>query len=147
MRRGAKRSDRAGRRAAPARDAQPQFIRYIHDQLNRWAPVEVRRMFGGHGIFLGGTMFALIYAETLYFRTDASNRGDFEAAGMAPFSYRRNGKEVALGYHEVPPDLLDENEQLGLWAERAFAAAARKAEAKKRRSSNSKSSRGRSRRS
>jgi DNA transformation protein and related proteins len=108
-------------------DAEPEFIRYLRDQLRRWAPVEIRRMFGGHGIFRDGTMFALIHDETLYLRSDEATRPDFAAAGMGPFRYRRNGKLVALGYHQAPPEAVEDSELLSQWAERAFAAALRRA--------------------
>jgi DNA transformation protein and related proteins len=109
------------------------FIDYVCDQLRPWAGVAVRRMFSGHGLFRGGTMFALIHADALYFRTDAENQGDFAAAGMQPFRYARAGREVALGYHEVPGDVLDEADRLAAWAERAYAAALRRAAARPRR--------------
>lgn len=70
--------------------------------------------------------------DTLYFRTDAINRPDFEAAGMAPLRVGKgNSARIALSYHEVPPDILEEPEELARWAERAFAAATRRADAKK----------------
>jgi len=103
------------------------FIDYVQDQLRRWAPVSARRMFSGHGLFRGDTMFALLIRETLYFRTDEVNRGEYEAAGMNPFTYRRGGRAVALAYHEVPVDILDESDLLAGWAERAYAAAVRRA--------------------
>ena len=108
-------------------DNEPEFIRYLRDQFRRWGPVEIRRMFGGHGIFRGGTMFALIHDETLYLRSDAATHAEFAAAGMGPFRYRRNGKLVALGYHQAPPEAVEDSELLGRWADRAFAAALRRA--------------------
>ena len=127
-------------------DAQSEFIRYLNDQLRRWAPVEIKRMFGGHGIFRGGIMFGLIHAETLYLRSDEESRADFAARGMGPFRYRRHGKIVALGYHQAPPEALDESELLAEWADRAFAAALRR-QARKAPARKSKSERGRSPRS
>jgi len=109
------------------------FVEYIQDQLRPWAPVQARRMFSGHGLFRGDTMFALLIRETLYFRTDEVNRGDFEMAGMAPFSYRRGGRAVALAYHEVPAEILDESDLLARWAEGAYAAAQRRAVARAQR--------------
>jgi DNA transformation protein len=102
------------------------FIEYVCDQLGPWADVAPRRMFSGHGIFRGGTMFALIHADSLYFRTDAENSGDYAAAGMQPFRYARAGRQIALGYHEVPADVLDEPERLAAWADKAYAAALRR---------------------
>jgi DNA transformation protein len=102
-----------------------EFIVHLVDLLRRWAPVSARRMFGGHGLFRGGIMFALVSDETLYLKTDAGNRPDFEAAGMPPFRYLRAGKSVALSFHEVPPDLLEAGDALAPWAEQAYAAALR----------------------
>lgn len=113
-----------------AQDFEPEFIRYLRDQLRRWGPVEIRRMFGGHGIFRGGTMFALIHDEMLFLRSDDANRAAFAAAGMGPFRYRRRGKLVALAYHQAPPEALEDSDILGEWADLAFAAALRRAEAR-----------------
>lgn len=107
-------------------DKEPEFIRYLRDQLRRWSPVEIRRMFGGHGIFRDGVMFALIHDETLYLRSDEATRPAFAAAGMGPFRYRRDGRLVALGYHQAPPDAVEDSELLGEWAQRAFEAALRR---------------------
>ncbi len=108
-------------------DAEPEFIRYLCDQLRGWGPVQIRRMFGGHGVFRSGVMFALIHAETLYLRSDAATQGDFTALGMEPFGYRRGGRHVALGYHQAPPDALDDRDVLAEWADKAYAAALRHA--------------------
>ena len=97
----------------PSRDAEPEFIRYLRDQFRRWGPVEIRRMFGGRGVFRGGTMFALIHDEMLFLRSDDANRAAFAAAGMGPFRYRRRGKLVALAYHQAPPEALEDSDLLG----------------------------------
>jgi DNA transformation protein len=107
------------------------LVAHVLDLLRRGAPVAARRMFGGHGIYRGGVMFALIAGDALYFKTDAGNRGEYESAGMAPFSYARAGREaVVMSYHAVPPDLLETGDELVEWAERAFAAALRARRAK-----------------
>jgi len=111
-------------------DAEPEFIRYLRDQFRRWGPVEIRRMFGGHGIFRGGTMFALIHDEMLFLRSDDANRAAFAAAGMGPFRYRRRGKLIAMAYHQAPPEAVEDSDLLGQWADLAFAAALRRAEAR-----------------
>jgi len=112
---------------------EPEFIRYLRDHFRRWGPVEIRRMFGGHGIFRGGTMFALIHDEMLFLRSDDANRAAFAAAGMGPFRYRRRGKLVALAYHQAPPEALEDSDILGQWADLAFAAALRRAKARTQR--------------
>jgi DNA transformation protein len=108
-----------------------EYVAYVVDLLRGWAPVAPRRMFGGHGLYRSEVMFALITGDALYFKTDALNRGEYEAAGTAPFSYARAGREaVVMSYHAVPPDLLEGDGELAVWAERAFAAALRARQAK-----------------
>jgi DNA transformation protein len=112
--------------------SESEYVAHVVDLLKGWAAVAPRRMFGGHGLYRGGVMFALIAGDVPYFKTDALNRGEYEAAGMAPFSYARAGREaVIMSYHAVPPDLLESDGELAAWAERAFAAALRARQATK----------------
>ena len=46
---------------------------------------------------------------------------------MAPFQYRRAGRLVALGYHQAPPEALEDEALLIEWAGRAYDAALRHA--------------------
>jgi DNA transformation protein and related proteins len=119
----------SGLESTPARPN--QFVSFVVEQLRRWSPVSARRLFGGQGLYRGERIFAVIMRDTLYFRTDDINRPDFEAAGMAPLRVGKgNSARIALSYHEVPPDILEEPEELARWAEHAFAAATRRADAK-----------------
>ncbi len=113
---------RTSRKSGPA-----ESIAHIVDLLRGWSPVDARRMFSGYGLFRDGLMFGIIIRDVLHFKTDDDNRGDYEAAGMAPFQYSRGDKRVALGYHAVPAEALDDDDMLVAWADKAYAAAVRKA--------------------
>jgi len=101
-----------------------EFSSFVCDQLAGWAPVSVRRMFGGAGLFHRGLMFGLIAEDIAYLKVDDSNRGDFEAAGSRPFRPDRNKKTV-LSYYQVPGDILEDAAAFGDWARKAFEAASR----------------------
>lgn len=102
------------------------FRTFILEQLGRAVPrIRDRRMFGGVGIYSGELFFGLIDDDTLYFKVDDSNRGDFEARAMGPFRPYGDGGEV-MQYYEVPADLLEEPDLLRAWAEKSIAVAARK---------------------
>ena len=109
------------------------FREFLSEQLAELGHVTMRRMFGKTGVFCDGVMFGMVTDDTLYFRTDPRNTPDFEAAGMSPFTYRRDGREVALGYWTVPAEILDEGDRLAQWAEKAYAAALGKAAGRGRR--------------
>jgi DNA transformation protein len=103
-----------------------EYLAHIVDLLRRWAPVTMRRMFSGSGLYRGDIIFALVIDDVLYFKTDAVNRPRYEAAGMAPFSYMRAGRPAVItSYHAVPSDLLEGDGALAEWAEEASAAALR----------------------
>ena len=83
-----------------------EFLKKVLDDLNPLGDVTARPMFGGHGVFLDGRMFALISKDVLYFKADDENRSDFENAGMKPY-----GKKP---YHQTPPAAMDDPERLEL---------------------------------
>ena len=55
-------------------------------------------------------MFGLVASDVLYFWTDDRNRGDFEARGMKPLTYRHKNNKglVGLPYSEISDDVLDD---------------------------------------
>lgn len=57
-----------------------ESLALIIESLQALGDVRPKRMFGGHGLFLDGLMFALVADDMLYFKTDDRNRADFEAA-------------------------------------------------------------------
>lgn len=87
--------------------------------------IVLRRMFGGHGVYHEGRMFALAVDGRLFLKTDATSRGAFDARGLAPFGYERHGKPVQLSYSEAPPEMFEDAEAARLWAGRAWEAAVR----------------------
>lgn len=97
------------------------FVEYVVDQLRRLGEVEAKAMFGGHGLYCGGAFFAIIADGRLYFKTDAVSRRGYEGRGMGPF--RPNPKQTLKTYYEVPVEVLEDDEELAAWAERALAAA------------------------
>jgi DNA transformation protein len=114
--------------------APDKFTAYLLECLTPLGPVAARRMFGGVGLFLNGTMFALIVREELYFKVGDSNRPAFQAAGESPFSYAtKDGSHTLTSYWHCPPDLLDETETLRDWARQAIEAAMAASRAKPKR--------------
>lgn len=103
-----------------------ELVDLLREQLSGLGPVAVRGMFGGAGVYCRGVMFALIAGDQLYFKVDAENRPDFEAAGLEPFVYEAaGGRKVALSYCEAPSDVYDDAEEMVKWARKALDAALR----------------------
>lgn len=117
----------------PTSNAEKEFVRYVVEIMQCMGPVRSREMFGGYGIFLEGLMFALVIRSTLYFKVDSQTLGDFEARGLGPFLYTRQGKEIPLSYFEAPEETLEDEEEMSGWAGRAYEVALRAASKKKKR--------------
>jgi DNA transformation protein len=109
----------------------PPFCDRVVTHLNQVGAVTARAMFGGYGLYLEGVMFALIAYDTLYFKVDDSNREDFIAAEMAPFTYEGKHKPITMSYYQLPDTVLEDTPTLAIWVERAQAAA-RRAKTKKK---------------
>ena len=60
----------------------------------------------------------------LFFKTDAQSQADYTARGMGPFTYEMKGKVMTMSYHEVPPNVLEQPQELAGWARKAIAIAA-----------------------
>jgi DNA transformation protein len=102
----------------------PGFKEVLEDLLASFGPVSIRKMFSGAGVYAEGVMFAILVNDTLYLKADAVSARDFAAEGKAPFASRRKGRApIAMSYWEVPDRLLDDSDELAVWARRAHAVA------------------------
>lgn len=54
---------------------------------------------------------------------DDTTRPDYESRHMQPFRPYKNKPEVSMTYYTVPVDVLDDPEELVLWARRSVAIA------------------------
>ena len=109
----------------------PEYREFVLEQLGRVTPVSARGMFGGVGIYADGLFFALMDDDNTYLKVDDSNRGDFEAAGMGPFSPFGDPKMV-MQYYELPADVIEDADALRPWVLKAIDVA-RAARRKKKR--------------
>jgi DNA transformation protein len=115
-----------------------EFVDLVVESLRGFGPVEVRRMFGGWGLYRDGVFFALVAHDTLYFKSDDENRAAFEAASPGPFTFEKKGERVVTHYYAVPEDAFEDAAVMARWARLGYAAALRAA--KKPRSRRKRSS-------
>lgn len=107
------------------------FENWVLEQLESVGQITSRRMFGGLGIYADGMFFAFIANDLLHFKVDDSNRSDFESAGTGPF--RPYDDERTMQYYEVPVDVLEDQDQLAQWANRALEVARASKKGKRKR--------------
>lgn len=79
-----------------------EFLAHVLGLLEPLGRVHARGMFGGHGLYCDGVFFGIVLDNTLYLKTDARNRGEFERAGSEIFSYSRKGQSAKLNFCPTP---------------------------------------------
>ncbi len=107
--------------------AHSDFIAFVVEQMRAASgmAVRARRMFGGHGLFDGELIFAIVIGDVLYLKTDPVSRPDFAAQGLQPFSYTARGRTVVTSYHEPPPEVFEQQAVMRTWMRKALDAALR----------------------
>jgi len=101
------------------------FVSYVLDMLHEFGQVTAKAMFGGHGIYRGGIIFAIIVDVALYIKADDKNRALFEENGLHQFSYIKKGKECFMSYYTVPEKAMDDKDELYYWTGKGYEAALR----------------------
>lgn len=88
--------------------------------------IQVRKMFGGAGVYYSGRMFALIADTEIYLKADRHNQADFDAHDCPYFHYDKGSGEVmTMSYRAMPLIGLDDPEEALHWARRGIEAALR----------------------
>ena len=97
---------------------------FVLDQLSALPDLRAKAMFGGHGLYQAERFFGILMEGRLYFKVDDASRVAFVERGMGPFTYEKARRTLAMNYFEVPPDVLENREELVAWATRAIQIAA-----------------------
>jgi DNA transformation protein and related proteins len=113
--------------------ADESFMEFVLDQLSALPDVRARAMFGARGLYCGGKFFAIMDEGRLFFKTNAQSEKDYTARGMGPFTYEKDGRVITFQYHEVPPKILEQPQELVVWARKAIQLAEAKPKQPKKR--------------
>jgi DNA transformation protein len=105
---------------------------HLGDVFRLFGPIEVRRMFGGYGVYREGLMFALVADDTLYLKSDAVNIDEFRRHDLAPFAYERKGKLTPTSYYAAPASVMEDGADAARWGRLALDAALRAAAARRK---------------
>ena len=93
-------------------DTSEGLVTYFREQAS--LDLAPRRMFGGVGLYLDGEMIAIVYDGRFFVKTlDKDAKRRHEEAGMGPF--RPNSRQTLWSYWEIPPDVIDDRDELAIW--------------------------------
>jgi DNA transformation protein len=104
----------------------------LKELFEPFGTVDVKRMFGGHGIYRDGLMFSLESDGEVYLKTDGETESAFAAAGATPFIYQGHSRPVKMSFWRLIASAYDDADELRRWCGLAMEAARRAAQAKAR---------------
>ena len=102
-----------------------EFLDYLSELLHDFGEVTYRRMFGGHGVYRDGVMFALIADDMLYLKADAESEVLYREHELEQFQYLKNTRLVAMSYFQAPDEAMEDAEVMRQWAQTALESAKR----------------------
>ena len=102
-----------------------EYVDYLTDAFEAFGPVQVRKMFGGYGIFHEGLMIGIVADDMLYLKVDDQSIEAFKERGLSQFEYKKGAKTVGMSYYMAPEDALEDPTELEHWASMASEAARR----------------------
>ncbi|MEO8127184.1 MAG: TfoX/Sxy family protein [Bryobacteraceae bacterium] len=110
---------------------QPSYVAFIVEHLSAMGEITVKKLFGGHCLYCGGVVFALIARNTLYLKADSLNQPAFIEQGLKAFNPfdRPNG---LMPYYTAPVEIFEDEDALKFWVGGAIQAGRRSKKAKKR---------------
>ena len=97
-------------------------IDHVLDLFSGVPDLSTRKMFGGIGVYSGGTIFAVMMRDG---RLMLKGKGDmiprYDALGMERWTYQRPGKaETAMPYWIMPDSALEDAEEASALAREAL---------------------------
>jgi DNA transformation protein and related proteins len=112
------------------------FHAFVTELFAGIAPLQIKRMFGGAGVYRDGLMFALLADDVIYLKADEALKRDLKAEGSGPFvwipdSGPKKGQPHEMGYWRLPEAALDDPDDAVKWARRAVAVSQAAAKVKK----------------
>lgn len=112
------------------------FHEFVQELFAGLGPVQVKRMFGGAGVYAEGVMFALLADDAVYLKADDALKAELREEGCGPFvwipdSGPRKGEHVEMGYWRLPDAALDDPDRAAEWGHKALTVAKAKKKPKK----------------
>lgn len=86
---------------------------YMVESLGSIDGISTKKMFGGHGIFYNGKMFAMVNSKgQVHLKADDSNKSFFEEHGSE--------KHSKMPYYSVPEAVFESKDELINWSKKSI---------------------------
>ena len=90
----------------------------VNDLLADVLGVSSKAMFGGHGVYKNGKIFAIIVDGELYLKASENTKNFFAKHDSHQFTYsKKNGKTYRMNYWFVPEEIFENREKFAEWVD------------------------------
>ena len=102
------------------------FVAHVLELMRPAGAATARAMFGGHGLYVDGTIVAIVVDDVVFLKTDERSRDRFAAAGGGPFRYvTKRGVVQVTSQWQPPEEALESAAAMRDWLRLAQDAALR----------------------
>ena len=91
-----------------------EYMEFLVEWLAPLGAITTRSMFGGHTIYCGGIVFALVSDDTLYLKVDGETRATYEALSLEPFRPYPDKPEV-MQFYPPPAEFFEDQHAMQAW--------------------------------
>lgn len=97
------------------------FHEFVAELFQPLGHIQIKRMFGGAGVYTHDVMFALLANDLIYLKVDDDLKASLEDEGSEPFRFEmKEGKIAEMKYFQLPDAAMDDPEEASEWGRRAL---------------------------
>jgi DNA transformation protein len=107
----------------------PDFSDYVEELIAGFGKVEIRRMFGGAGVYRNGVGFGILDDDVFYIKADTAFGAELKKQGCKPWSYsvKKDGAVRDIAYWSLPATAADDGDEASSLARRSYQVAVKAA--------------------
>ena len=100
----------------------PGFTAYAEELIAGFGKVEIRKMFGGAGVYRNGVGFGILDDDTFFIKADTAFGAELKKQGARPWSYsvKKDGTVRDIAYWSMPAAAADDGDEASALAKRSF---------------------------
>jgi DNA transformation protein and related proteins len=100
----------------------PGFSDYIEELIAGFGKVEIKRMFGGAGVYRSGIGFGILDDDIFFIKADTAFGAELKRQGCKPWSYsvKKDGTVRDIAYWSLPATAADDGDEASALVKRSF---------------------------
>jgi DNA transformation protein len=109
-----------------------EFTGYVQELIASFGPVQIRKMFGGAGVYHDGFGFGILDDDTFFIKADKAFGDELRNRGCRPWAYSmaKDGSVRDIAYWSLPETAADDGDEASFLVSRSYQIALKAAKAK-----------------